>query len=60
MRGWRALVALYVVAMVLTLGAVVQAFADDRPNRAYASLGLLMVFAWLGSRTFRGRGADPS
>jgi hypothetical protein len=59
-RGWRALVALYVAAVVLTLIAVVQAFVDERPNRAYASLGLLMLWAWLGSRAWKGRGAEPS
>ena len=59
-RGWQLLVALYVAAVVLTLFVTVQAFADDRANRAYASLGLLMMFGWLGSRAWKGRGADPS
>jgi hypothetical protein len=54
------LVALYVAAVALITAETVQAFGDERPNRAYASLGLLMVFAWLGSRAWKGRGADPS
>lgn len=60
MPGWQLLVALYVAAVAFTLVTVVRAFQEDRANRAYASLGLLMVFAWLGSRAFKGRGADPS
>ena len=59
-RGWRVLVALYVAAVLATLYLVIADFAADRSQRAYLSLGLLLTLVWLGSRAWKGRGADPS